>query len=69
MLNGVPMSLIDRCIGEKIWILMKGPDEINATLQGFDQFGNLVLKDAVEYAVDENGEKVRCLIECRCSVM
>jgi len=51
----LPLELIDKAIGSKIWILMKNPNDPNivGTLQGFDDFVNLVLTDATEYFVDK----------------
>lgn len=45
----LPLELIDKAIGSKIWILMRGQTEIVGTLRGFDDYVNLVLEDAVEY--------------------
>ena len=44
-----PLALIDKCIGSKIWILMKGDKEVVGTLRGFDEFVNMVLDDVTEY--------------------
>mmetsp|Transcript_8237 Transcript_8237/g.9385 ORF Transcript_8237/g.9385 Transcript_8237/m.9385 type:complete len:124 (-) Transcript_8237:144-515(-) len=52
----LPLELIDRAIGSKIWILMRGKTEIVGILQGFDDYVNLVLEDAVEYTVDPRSE-------------
>lgn len=41
-------ELIDKCIGSRIWILMKGDKELVGTLQGFDEYVNMVLDDVVE---------------------
>ena len=46
----LPLELIDKAIGSKIWILMKGQTEIVGTLRGFDDYVNLVLDDAIEYS-------------------
>jgi len=46
----LPLELIDKAIGSKIWILMRGKTEVVGTLRGFDDYVNLVLDDAVEYA-------------------
>ena len=48
----LPLELIDKAIGSKIWILMRGQTEIVGTLRGFDDYVNLVLDDAVEFTVD-----------------
>ena len=41
-------ELIDKCIGSRLWILMKGDREIAGTLLGFDEFVNMVLEDVKE---------------------
>eukprot|EP00539_Tryblionella_compressa_P003513 CAMPEP_0178733654 /NCGR_PEP_ID=MMETSP0744-20121128/910_1 /TAXON_ID=913974 /ORGANISM="Nitzschia punctata, Strain CCMP561" /LENGTH=97 /DNA_ID=CAMNT_0020385851 /DNA_START=15 /DNA_END=311 /DNA_ORIENTATION=- len=50
----LPLELIDKAIGSKIWILMRGSKEVVGTLRGFDDYVNLVLDDAVEYTPDPN---------------
>ena len=32
------VELIDRCIGSRIWVIMKGDREFTGTLLGFDDF-------------------------------
>ena len=32
------LELIDRCIGSRIWVIMKGDREFTGTLMGFDDF-------------------------------
>ena len=61
----LPLELIDKAIGSKIWILMRGQTEIVGTLRGFDDYVNLVLEDAVEYTVDAQnpGEITRTDLE------
>ena len=44
-----PLSLIDKCIGSRILVIMKGDKEVEGTLRGFDDFVNMVLDDVVEY--------------------
>jgi hypothetical protein len=34
----LPLELIDKAIGSRIWILMKGSKEIVGTLRGFDDY-------------------------------
>ena len=41
-------ELIDKCIGSRLWIIMKGDKEIVGTLRGFDEYVNMVLDDVVE---------------------
>ena len=38
----LPLELVDKCIGSKIWIIMRGDKEIVGTLRGFDEFVNIV---------------------------
>ncbi|KAJ3189001.1 RNA-binding protein lsm5 [Irineochytrium annulatum] len=34
----LPLELVDKCIGSKIWVLMKSDKEFTGTLLGFDDF-------------------------------
>lgn len=34
----LPLELIDKAIGSKIWILMRGTKEVVGTLRGFDDY-------------------------------
>lgn len=43
-----PIELVDKCIGSKIWIILKGDKEIVGTLRGFDEYVNMVLEDVIE---------------------
>eukprot|EP01024_Parvocaulis_polyphysoides_P006577 TRINITY_DN11788_c0_g1_i2.p1 TRINITY_DN11788_c0_g1~~TRINITY_DN11788_c0_g1_i2.p1 ORF type:complete len:112 (+),score=10.84 TRINITY_DN11788_c0_g1_i2:48-338(+) len=45
----LPSELLDKCIGCKIWVIMKGEREFVGTLQGFDVYVNMVLEDVEEY--------------------
>lgn len=38
----LPLELVDKCIGSKIWILMRGDKELVGILRGFDEFVNIV---------------------------
>ena len=51
----LPLELVDKCIGEKIHILMKNEREFVGKLCGFDDFVNVVLEDATEYIRDSKG--------------
>ena len=48
MSSVLPLELIDRCIGSKIWVLLKSEKEISGTLLGFDDYVNMVLEDVTE---------------------
>ncbi|CAN6686854.1 unnamed protein product [Malus baccata var. baccata] len=41
----LPSELIDRCIGSKMWVIMKGDKELVGTLRSFDVYVNMVLED------------------------
>lgn len=53
-----PLALIDKCIGSKIWVLLRGNLEVTGTLRGFDEYVNMVLDDAVEIRINEDGEVI-----------
>jgi len=53
----LPLELIDRCIGSKIWVIMKNDREFSGTLLGFDDFVNMVLEDVTEYETTPQGKK------------
>lgn len=38
----LPLELVDKCIGSRIWIVMRGEKELVGTLRGFDEFVNIV---------------------------
>lgn len=44
-----PLELIDRCIGSRVWVVMKGEKELVGTLRGFDDYVNMVLEDVTEF--------------------
>ncbi|KAG2369421.1 like-Sm ribonucleoprotein [Suillus spraguei] len=53
----LPLELIDRCIGSRIWVIMKSDREFTGTLLGFDDFVNMVLEDVTEYETTPQGKK------------
>lgn len=55
----LPLELIDKAIGSRLWILLRGHTELTGILRGFDDYVNLVLDDAVEYTLDTNTKKYR----------
>ncbi|GMH57189.1 hypothetical protein TL16_g02314 [Triparma laevis f. inornata] len=56
----MPLELIDKCIGSRLWVIMKNSKELVGTLRGFDDYVNMVLDDVTEYKiVDGVTEKVQ----------
>ncbi|ODV97688.1 hypothetical protein PACTADRAFT_29795, partial [Pachysolen tannophilus NRRL Y-2460] len=54
----LPLELIDKCIGSKIWIIMDDDKEFIGKLIGFDDFVNMILEDVTEIdPKDESDEK------------
>ncbi|KAG9095838.1 RNA-binding protein lsm5 [Ceratobasidium sp. UAMH 11750] len=53
----LPLELVDRCIGQRIWVIMKSEREFVGTLLGFDDFVNMVLDDVTEYETTPQGVK------------
>ncbi|KAJ3519202.1 hypothetical protein NM688_g9335 [Phlebia brevispora] len=51
----LPLELIDRCIGSRIWIITKSDREFTGTLTGFDDFVNMVLEDVTEFETTPEG--------------
>jgi small nuclear ribonucleoprotein (snRNP)-like protein len=37
------LELVDRCIGQRIWIIMKGDKELVGTLSGFDEYVSILI--------------------------
>ncbi|KAI3449871.1 hypothetical protein Pfo_006536 [Paulownia fortunei] len=59
----LPSELIDRCIGSKIWVIMKGDKELVGTLRGFDVYVNMVR--ATYYKLDQillNGNNIAIMV-------
>mmetsp|Transcript_8700 Transcript_8700/g.12943 ORF Transcript_8700/g.12943 Transcript_8700/m.12943 type:complete len:94 (-) Transcript_8700:332-613(-) len=54
----LPLELVDKCIGSKIWIIMKGDKEVCGILKGYDDYVNMVLDDVVEYEFSPEGKRV-----------
>lgn len=51
----LPLEAIDKCIGSRIWVIMRSNKEIVGTLTGFDDYVNLVLDDATEFDMLSDG--------------
>ena len=54
----LPLELVDRCIGSRIHIIMKGDKELVGTLRGFDDYVNMVLEDVTEFEFLPEGKKI-----------
>ena len=54
----LPLELIDKCIGSRMWIIMRGDKELVGTLRGFDDYVNMVLEDVTEYEMTPEGKRV-----------
>ncbi|PNH06687.1 U6 snRNA-associated Sm-like protein LSm5 [Tetrabaena socialis] len=54
----LPSELIDRCIGSRMWVIMKGDKEFVGTLKGFDVYVNMVLEDVTEIEDTPEGKKL-----------
>ena len=39
----LPQELLDKCIGQKCWIIMKEEKELVGTLRGFDDYFRIFL--------------------------
>jgi len=59
----LPLELIDRCIGSRIWVIMKSDREFTGTLLGFDDFVNMVLEDVTEFETTPKGKKTTKLAQ------
>ena len=56
MASKLPLAILDKCIGQNVWIVMKGSREFGGVLRGFDDYFNMVLEKVTE-SWEENGEK------------
>jgi U6 snRNA-associated Sm-like protein LSm5 len=57
----LPLELVDRCVGERLWILLKGDREFVGTLKGYDDYVNILLEDVTEYENTPEGRKTNKL--------
>ena len=48
----LPLEVIDKCIGRKLWIIMKNEKEFYGTLRGFDEYLNMILDDVKEFKLE-----------------
>ena len=45
----LPLELVDKATGSRLWVIMKDRKEFVGTLRGFDDYINIVLDDVTEY--------------------
>jgi U6 snRNA-associated Sm-like protein LSm5 len=45
----MPIGLLDKCIGSKVWIIMKGDKEIIGVLRGYDDYMRKVILTQIWY--------------------
>ncbi|SCV03967.1 LAMI_0H12376g1_1 [Lachancea mirantina] len=48
----LPLEIIDKTVGQPVWVMLTSHREFAGTLVGFDDFVNVVLEDVVEYDRD-----------------
>ncbi len=53
----LPLELIERCIGSRVWVIMKNDKELKGLLRGIDEFVNMVMDDVTEYETLADGTK------------
>lgn len=44
----LPLELVDKAIGSRIWVLLRNGLEFKGTLVGFDDYVNMVLENVTE---------------------
>ncbi len=64
----LPMEVLDKCIGQQVWIIMKGDSEYSGQLRGFDKQFHLILDNAKEYKLAGAGA-ARTLVNTLPSLM
>ncbi|CCD25153.1 RNA-binding protein LSM5 NDAI_0E03360 [Naumovozyma dairenensis CBS 421] len=52
----LPLEVIDKTINQPVWIILQSQREFTGTLIGFDDFVNVIIEDAVEWVLNEEGE-------------
>jgi U6 snRNA-associated Sm-like protein LSm5 len=53
----LPLEVMDKCIGRKMWVIMKESKEFYGTLAGFDEFLNMNMEDCKEYDVEQGDQR------------
>ncbi|KAK2629971.1 hypothetical protein QTJ16_000791 [Diplocarpon rosae] len=54
----LPLELIDKCVGSKIWVVMKGDKEFSGTLLGFDDYRSMT-RDVLMRGSDYSGNHTK----------
>ena len=39
----LPQELLDKCIGNKVWVIMKSEKEVTGVLRGFDEYFRIII--------------------------
>ncbi|GAV55983.1 hypothetical protein ZYGR_0AZ01550 [Zygosaccharomyces rouxii] len=47
----LPLEIIDKTVGQPVWIVLQSNREFTGTLIGFDDFVNVIIEDAKEITV------------------
>ena len=51
----LPLALVDRAIGERVHVILRGDKELVGKLLGFDDYVNMVLDDVTEFETAADG--------------
>lgn len=54
----LPLELVDKCIGSRMHVILKGDKEIFGTFCGFDDYVNMVLEDVYEVESTPEGRRI-----------
>ncbi|AQZ12308.1 LSM5 (YER146W) [Zygosaccharomyces parabailii] len=57
-LEVLPLEIIDKTVGQPVWIVLQSNREFTGTLVGFDDFVNVIVEDALEIVGGPNLEDV-----------
>lgn len=57
-LEVLPLEIIDKTVGQPVWIVLQSNREFTGTLAGFDDFVNVIVEDALEIVGGPNLEDV-----------
>lgn len=57
----LPLELVDKCIGERVFVVLRPGREFVGKLLGFDDYVNVVLEDVTEYEITNEGTRTKKL--------